>query len=142
MARITGKLASLYLVTPIAGTLAKVGDIFDWTFDATWEMANASVKGDVYERFQPSHASARITAQRYVNTGAEIMDAVTTADANTLADHYAFRLDLIDASSSFTQIAGTAYIARNALSAPRGVVVENFEMQVDGLWTATAPGAG
>jgi hypothetical protein len=97
----------------------------------------ASIKGDKFERVVPSHNSATITAQAYVTTYAfviaEIYDAVNSGE------QLAFRMDLIDANTAYTQISGTGYLASGTLSAPRGLVVQDFEMMVDGEWTITVP---
>lgn len=131
MARKTGKLASLYLgVAP-----TRVGELFDWTFETNTENLVASIKGDAFERFVPSHNSARITAQRYLNTSAIMTQEVR--DAAFLGEQITFRLDLIDGSASFSQLAGTGYFSRGALTAPRGAVVEDFEIIVDGEWAVT-----
>jgi hypothetical protein len=135
MARIVGKNAALYLgASPV-----KVGDIFDWTFEATVENVPCSIKMDAYERFIPSFGTARLTAQRYVNTRTLLLNE--TLDAISNAEQQTFRLDLVDASGSFSQISGTGYINRAALAAPRGMVVDDFELVVDGIWAITTPGS-
>jgi hypothetical protein len=134
MARRTGKLAALWLGAP----LSKVGDLFEWSFEENGEMLNCSIKGDLYERFVASHGNARITAKRYLNTSgirtAALIDAVNNNQ------QVAFRLDIVDADAGNSQLSGFAFMSRVTLTAPRGMVVEDFEMQVDGAWAITLPG--
>jgi len=135
VARITGKLAALFL----GGPLARVGDLFDWTFETPSEILDCSIKGDFFTRVVPSHNTSRITAQRYVNTSAIMTKEVY--DCVTLGEQLAFRLDLIAADNTFSQISGTGYFARATLTAPRGMIVDGFEIAVDGEWTITLPGS-
>lgn len=135
MARIVGKGGAVYLGSP----LTKVGDVYDWTFDSTGVALPASIKMDAFDRFSPSHGSAKFTAKRRVNTSAVGMKEVfDMANAGELLD---FRLDLIDASSSFTQISGSGYITSGGLAAPRGAADDTFELTIDGAWTVTLPGS-
>lgn len=131
MARITGKFASLHL----GAGLVKAIDLFDVAFEGVTEVVTASIKGDKFERVIPSHGSARITAQAYVtNFAFHLQDVHDSADDLELLD---FRMDLVDGSALFTTVTGSGYVSRVTLSAPRGLVVQNFEMVVDGSYVVT-----
>lgn len=135
MARKTGKFGALYLgASPV-----KQGDLFDWKFDPVNELGNVSTKGDAFDRFLPIAGSSKFTAQRYVNTTATFVHGVYDAAKN--ATLLTFRLDLIDNDNTLTQISGTGYVERGALAAPRGMVVDDFEIQCDGEYTISQPGA-
>lgn len=135
MARIVGKGAALYL----GATPTKVADLYDVTFDSTGVALQCDVKMDAFSVFSPSHGTAKITAKRRVNTSSVGMFEVF--DMANSGELLAFRLDLIDASSSFTQISGEGYITSGSLAAPRGPVDDTFEMTINGAWTTTLPGA-
>lgn len=131
MARITGKYGALYL----GASPTKQADVFDWKFDATNDVADCSIKGDAFDRFVTIKGAAKFTCQRYVITFGTFAHAVWDAAKNgTLLT---FRLDLIDNTATFTQISGTGFVESGSLNAPRGLVVDDFSIVVDGEYTIT-----
>lgn len=134
MARKVGKQGALYLgVGP-----TKVADLFDVTFEANTEMEDVSIKMDAFRKYSPSHGHARIRARRYVNTTAVMLRECYDAAKN--GELLAFRVDVIDATNTLSQISGEGWIAASSLALPRGAVVEDFEMTVESEWAVTQPG--
>lgn len=138
MARKTGKFGSLYLGPNVAG-LVKVADIYDWVWEANTEMLPCAIKMDAFDRVAASHGHARFTAKRRLNTSAIL--AQNVFDSANIAEFLAFRLDLIDADNTLTQISGLASASQGGLSAPRDAVDDTIEFTVDGEYAITLPGA-
>jgi hypothetical protein len=128
MARLTGKNGAVYL--DVVGTMTKIADIFDWEFHQNTTVYDVSIKGDPIERFVPSHSSGvRFTAKRY-NQGLQAFAGIPT-DAALNATLETWRLDLVDASGSFTQITVYGYAIAASTNAPRGMSEETIEIQCD-----------
>lgn len=135
MARLTGKSGALYLGTP----LTFAGDVYDWSWEATTEMLDCSIKMDFFTKYTPSHGAAKFTAKRRLNTSAILAQNVFDSAQN--GEFLAFRLDLINADNTKTQISGFGFVSSGGLSAPRDAVDDTFEMTVDDAYTITLPGA-
>jgi hypothetical protein len=129
VSRMTGKFGAVYL----GSTPTVVADVIDWQFEATTEVLNCDIKGDAYSKFSPSHASARFTAKR-INQASAVFAALV-ADAAVNATQLLFRLDLVDASGSYTQITGQGFVTSGGIGAPRDKVEDVFEVTLDGLWS-------
>lgn len=128
MARLTGKKGAVYL--NVSGTMTPIADIFDWEFHQNTTVYDASIKGDAIERFVPSHSSGvRFTAKRY-NQGLQSFAGIPV-DAALNATLEEWRLDLVDQSGSFTQIAVYGYAVSASTTAPRGMSEETIEIQCD-----------
>jgi hypothetical protein len=138
MARKTGKYGSLYL-GPDSAHLTKVGDIYDWVWEANTEMLPCAIKMDTFERVAASHGRAKFTAKRRLNTSAIL--AQNVFDSASIGEYLAFRLDLIDADNTLTQISGFGSVSQGGLTAPRDAVDDSFEMTVDGEYLITLPGS-
>ena len=155
--RITGKLAALFL-SPESGinptdftTAVRVADIFDWTLESTAESFECSVKNESYDRFESGGANARLTAQRYllsVTTYAgpqQLNSRVLTAVrvGATAGNRLAWMVVPIATAAENAGIGtggsgkyafGFGWVVRGSLTAPRGMMVDSLEIQVDGEW--------
>ena len=127
MARLGGNSGAVY----VGASPAKVLDIYDWVFEASTELLNASIKSDVIERWVPSHGTGyRFTAKRR-NQGTTVFPAFVF-DSAVNATQTVWRLDLVDNNNSFVQISGKGYARTTSLNAPADAAVdETFEVQFD-----------
>lgn len=130
-------MAAAVYADPAGGSsFVKVLDTEEWVFSDDVELMDVSIKGDIETRFQVSHGTApKFTAKRR-HEGVSVFVAFL---ADAIANHTrtAWRLDLIDASGSFTQITGTGYAKSGSASAPQDAATETFELQFDDVWTYT-----
>jgi hypothetical protein len=133
--RIVGKRAALYV---FSGSWNYVADIFDWTLEVETVVENASIKGDIAERQSPSHTRGRLTARRYVQGTLALANNVVNAAVNgTRLDWAVVTVDTIPpttsgfTTNSFAKAQGTGYVTRGTLSAPRGMVIDEWEMTLD-----------
>ncbi len=129
MPRITGISGALY----IGSTPTKVADIYDWQFETTTDLLPIDIKGDYFHKFTPDAGGARFTAKRRNQASAVL--AALAPDAALNGTQLLFRLDLVDASGSYTQITGQGYVSDGSLNAPRDVVDDTVGLTFDGVWT-------
>ena len=129
MPRITGISGALY----IGATPTKVADIYDWQFETTTDVLPVDIKGDFFHKFSPDVGGARFTAKRRNQTSGVL--SALPPDAALNGTQLLFRLDLVDASGSYTQITGQGYCSGGSLNAPRDVVDDVLELTLDGIWT-------
>jgi hypothetical protein len=132
MARYSGNAGAVYVggTTNTGGT--KVLDVYDWVWDANTELLNASIKGDVLERWVASHGMGyKFTAKRRSQGAASVFPAfVFDSAVNNTRGHW--RLDLVDANGSFVQIYGEGFAKSTSLNAPADQAVEEtFELAFD-----------
>jgi hypothetical protein len=127
MARLGGNFGAVYVGT----SPVKILDIYDWTWEASTELLNASIKMDIIERWIPSHGTGyRFTAKRR-NQGTTVFPALVF-DSAVNATQTTWRLDLVDNNNSFVQISGKGYARTTSLNAPADTAVdETFELQFD-----------
>lgn len=130
MARITGISGAVYLGSP----LTKFLDVYDWVFESTTDTQPVDIKGDYFHRFVADAGGARFTAKRRNQAFAIFSPLAPIAASNNAL---AFRLDLVDASGSYTQITGSGIVTSGSVNAPRDVVDDTMELLVDGAWTQT-----
>jgi hypothetical protein len=133
--RIVGKRAALYVYS---GSWNYVADIFDWSVECETVTLDASIKGDVAERMIPSHTRGRLTARRYVQAGLALANnVVNAAVSGTRLDWAVVSVDTIPPTVSgftgnaFAKIQGTGYVTRGTVDAPRGPVVDGWEVSFD-----------
>jgi hypothetical protein len=133
--RIVGKRAALYV---FSGSWNFVADLFDWSVEVETTTADASIKGDVAARMIPINTHGRLTAKRYVqSTLALANNVVNAAVSGTRLDWAVVSVDTIPPTVSgftgnaFAKIQGTGYVTRGTVSAPRGPVVDEWEVQLD-----------
>lgn len=131
--RIAGFKGALYLAA------VKVSDIYDITVELTTDIADATIKGETFQRKIAGPGTGRLTAKRRLNTTA-IM-AREALDSANLGEQLAFEVDVIDAQAGFTQITGFGFISQGSLSLPQDAVDETIEMIIDGSPGWTTPGA-
>lgn len=147
--RKTGKLGALYLGTTLTSTgiAVKVADVFDWTFESQAEVFECSIKEEQFDRYQPGGGNARLTVQGYVTALAklsnQVLNSLSATGAGTRA---AWKLAIIstDATAAATinpagnQVwQGFGWVTRGTMTAPRGMIVDTFEIQIDGEWQNT-----
>lgn len=128
MARYSGNAGAVYLgASPV-----KVLDVYDWHYDSSVKLLDASIKGDTIERFAPSHGTGlKFTAKRRSQGGASVFPNLVL-DAAVNATQTTWRLDLIDNNNSFVQITGKGYAMDSSLNAPADQAVEEtFTLQFD-----------
>lgn len=126
--RITGKDGAVYL----GSTPSIVFDVFDWTFTPDNEVLSADIKGDKFHKFIPGAGGAKFTAKRRVE--ASSVFAAMSLDEATNFTQYLFRLDLIAANGSYTQIQGQGYVSGGSLAAPHAAVDDVLEITFDGVY--------
>src|SRR5438046_2238673 len=133
--RIVGKRAALYV---FSGSWGYVADLHDWTVEAETVTHDVSIKGDVAERMIPSHTRGRLTAKRYVQAGLALANNVINAAVNgTRLDWAVVSVDTIPPTvtgftgNAFAKIQGTGYVTRGTVNAPRGPVVDEWELTFD-----------
>lgn len=153
--RISGKLAALFL-SPASGssptdfsTAVRVADIMDWTLESAAETFECSVKNESYDRYETGGANARLTAQRYLLLGttdllnARVLAAVRVT--TTAGLRIAWQITPISTVAEGAAIGtgspsgaryafGFGWVTRGTLTAPRGMMVDSFEIQIDGEW--------
>jgi hypothetical protein len=129
--RITGKDGAVYLGT--VPTL--VLDVYDWTFSAETAPLQCDIKSDKYHKYIPDAGGAKFTAKRRVE--ASSVFAALVLDESTNYTQQLFRLDLIAANGSYTQITGQGYVSAGSLSAPHAAVDDTIEITFDGIWQMT-----
>jgi hypothetical protein len=127
-ARITGKLAAVYLGT----TPTKVADIFDWVFTTDTVALRCDIKSDRYAKYSPAENTATLSAKRYNQTDSVLMALVQDAAVN--GTQLLFRIDLVDNDTGFNQIQGQGFVTTGSLNAPRGMVEDTFQVTLDGAW--------
>lgn len=153
--RITGKLAALFLSPDSSAspsdfsTAVKVADIIDWTLESTAETFECAVKNESYDRFESGGANARLTAQRYLLVGTtDALNARTLSAVRvttTAGRRIAWQLSPISTVTEGQSIGtgspsgaryafGFGWVVRGSLTAPRGMMVDSFEIQIDGEW--------
>ncbi len=153
--RISGKLAALFLSPDSStsptdfSTAVRIADIFDWALESTTETFECSVKNESYDRFESGGANARLTAQRYllVGTTSELNSRVLSAVrvTTTAGRRIAWQLAPISSVAEGAAIGtgaptgaryafGFGWVVRGSLTAPRGMMVDSFEIQIDGEW--------
>jgi hypothetical protein len=126
--RITGISGALY----IGSTPNKVADIYDWQFETSTDLLPVDIKGDFFHKFVPEAGGARFTAKRRNQASAVL--STLPPDAALNGTQLLFRLDLVDASGSYTQITGQGYCSGGSLNAPRDVVDDTVELTFDGVY--------
>lgn len=152
MARITGKEGTLYLKDD-AGTLDvsnKIADIYDWTFEFTQAYEACPIKGEVHDTASLGGISSRLTAGRYVQTGAnptrlaDYLSAHAPASGNSyLGIPVEYRLEQIAGTGTLQDsahgavIVGTGIVVRGSLSAPRGMATDSLEIMGTVMPTVT-----
>lgn len=117
----------------------KVADIYDWVCNLTTDIADATIKGELFGRKVPGIGQGTITAKRRVNTTAIL--AREALDSALLGEQLTYRLDLIDNQAGFTQVSGTAFVSSGSLTAPSEAVDETIELTMDGEPTWSVPGS-
>lgn len=127
--RITGKSGAVYLGT----TPTIVLDVYDWEFTATNDILQCDIKGDKYHKNIPGPGGATFTAKRRVE--ASSVFAALAIDEATNRTQNLFRLDLVAANGSYTQIQGQGHVSGGSLAAPRGPVDDTIEITFDGIYT-------
>lgn len=114
-----------------------VFDVYDWQFDSSTSVLPCDIKSDKYHKYIPDAGGAKFTAKRRVETNAVF--SALLLDESTNYTQQLFRLDLIDASNSYTQITGQGFVTSGTLAAPRGAADDTIEITFDGVWQLTTP---
>lgn len=140
--RISGKNAAIYFYSGSAWLL--VFDAYEW--EAEWETitVDASVKGDAFERQQPTHGRGRVRCRRYVEPGATLALANNVGNAFLNGTRIDFALVSVDqGASNFStnpnvRIQGTGYATRGTVRSPqRSGFEDDLEITLDtvpALW--------
>jgi len=136
MPRIVGKQGSLLLF--LLGAWNYVADIYDWQLAYEMVTLDASIKGDSAQRLEISHGQGRLTAKRYVQVGGAFAlgDTIT---AGVRLDWAVVTVDTVPPTPTgfsgniSAKAQGTGYVVRATMGAPRGMVQDDFELQLDTL---------
>jgi hypothetical protein len=81
MARLSGKDGRFYFWTGSA--FLYVADLYEWELDYEQVVLDASIKGDVAERYTPSHWRGRLTAKRWTEDVVNSLAFASLAASNS-----------------------------------------------------------
>jgi hypothetical protein len=163
MARQTGKNAALFVCYPLtATTFVWVADLYDWVLEVRAITLPCRIKGDNWDRREPSHGEGKLTARRYVNDVASItgvgagaaalaplaFNAIPSIAATTFAFTLGYRVNwaILGFDSGFPvggnpthfdsnlfSAQGTGYVEQGHQGAPRAQLEDDFSLIVDTL---------
>ena len=130
-ARLAGTSAAIYYNTD--ATPIKIADVFDWKLTSDAMLLKCDIKGDLTERWIPSHESNMTFTAKRRNEGVALFPAFL--GSTLVGTRGSFRLDLIDANAGFTQISCVGWVKSISLDAPQEGVADELVIQIDEAWT-------
>ncbi len=136
MPRISGKDCRFYFYTGTAFLF--VADLYEWELDYEQVVLDASIKGDVTERYTPSHWRGRLTAKRWTQ---DITNSL--AFANQAASNARFEFAVVgqiatndtsgaNFSTAPVRFQSTGWVTRGHILAPSEAgLQDNIEITID-----------